>query len=57
MMDSMPHARKRWRQWLVDRSEGASGGQGEIRGLDWDDNEDAWIDEIARNIEGLLAKE
>jgi three-Cys-motif partner protein len=57
MMDAMSFARKRWREWLVDRREEAMGGQGEIRGLDWDDDEGAWIDEIARNIEGLLVTE
>jgi hypothetical protein len=57
MMDAMSHARKHWRQWLVDRGEEANAGQGEIRGLDWDDNEKAWVEEIARNIEGLLAQD
>ena len=30
------------------------GGQGQLRGLDFDDNEDAWVLEIADNIERLL---
>lgn len=55
MMDAMSHARKAWRQWLVERREVAEGGQVELRGLDWDDNEEAWIDEIARNIRASLA--
>lgn len=54
MMDAMSHARKHWRQWLVERREEAKGGQGEFRGLDWDDNEDAWIAEIASNIERIV---
>ena len=57
MMDEMSHARKHWRQWLVDRRAEANACQGEIRGLDWDDNEKAWVDEIASNIEGLLAQD
>jgi three-Cys-motif partner protein len=53
MMDAMSFARKRWRQWLVDRRE-AQAGQGELRGLDWDDNEDAWVEELAWNISWIL---
>ena len=30
------------------------GGQTELRGLDFDDNEEAWVSEIAQNIEQLL---
>ena len=55
MMDAMSQARKHWRGWLADRREEANVGQAEIRGLDWDDNEDAWVEEIASNIEGILA--
>lgn len=55
MMDAMSHARKAWRQWLVERREAAKGGQGELRGLDWDDNEDAWVEEIAQNIRSIFA--
>jgi three-Cys-motif partner protein len=55
MMDAMSQARKQWRGWLADRREEANVGQAEIRGLDWDDNEDAWVEEIASNIEGILA--
>lgn len=54
MMDAMSMARKDWRQWLTEKREEATGGQVEFRGLDWDDNEAAWIDEIAANVEGLL---
>ena len=55
MMDAMSQARKHWRTWLVERREGAAPGQAELRGLDWDDNEDAWIEEIAANVESILA--
>ena len=54
MARSMSMARKEWRQWLVDRKEQAAGGQVEFRGLDFDDDESAWVDEIAENIEGIL---
>lgn len=54
MSEAMSFARQAWRQWLVDRRELAAGGQTELRGLDFDDNEDAWISEIAKNIENLL---
>lgn len=57
MARSMSMARKEWRQWLVDAREEATGGQAEFRGLDFDDDESAWIDEIADNIEGILAGE
>jgi three-Cys-motif partner protein len=57
MMDAMSHARKAWRNWLVERREESKAGQAELRGLDWDDNEDAWIEEIAANVEGILATE
>lgn len=56
MMNAMSMARKEWRQWLVDRREEATGGQGELRGLDWDDDERAWVDELTRNVESLLRK-
>ena len=55
MMDAMSQARKHWRNWLVEQREEATAGQAELRGLDWDDNEDAWVEEIAANIEGILA--
>lgn len=51
---AMSYARKDWRQWLVDRREQAAGGQVELRGLDFDDNEDAWVGEIAANVEEIL---
>lgn len=57
MIQSMSMARKDWRQWLVEAKERANGGQVEMRGLDFDDNEDAWVDEIAANIETLLDKQ
>jgi len=55
MMDAMSQARKHWRDWLVARREEATAGQAEFRGLDWDDNEDAWVEEMASNIERILA--
>jgi three-Cys-motif partner protein len=55
MMDAMSQARKHWRNWLVEQREVATAGQAELRGLDWDDDEDAWVEEIATNIEGILA--
>lgn len=55
MARSMSMARKEWRQWLVDAKEKDTGGQVEFRGLDFDDNETAWAEEIAANIEGILA--
>lgn len=54
MVEAMSFARKEWRQWLADRREEGAGGQAEFRGLDFDDNESAWIDEIANNIEAIL---
>lgn len=54
MSEAMSFARQEWRQWLVDRREHAMGGQTELRGLDFDDNEEAWVSEIAQNIEQLL---
>ena len=56
MMEAMSTARQRWRQWLVDRREQANSGQAELRGLDWDDNEDAWIEEIAKNLRVILGE-
>ena len=54
-MGAMSMARKAWRQRLVDQAVEAHGGQGELRGLDWDDNEFAWVEEIAANVRSLLA--
>jgi three-Cys-motif partner protein len=54
MARSMSMARKEWRQWLADRREQETGGQVEFRGLDFDDDEAAWVDEIATNIETVL---
>ncbi|RSM77068.1 hypothetical protein DL991_21195 [Amycolatopsis sp. WAC 01375] len=57
MARSMSMARQEWRGWLSARREAASGGQEELRGLSFDDNEDAWVAEIAKNIEGILMGE
>jgi three-Cys-motif partner protein len=54
MATAMSYARKEWRQWLVDRHEEATGGQTELRGLDFDDDESAWVREIEANVEGIL---
>lgn len=54
MSEAMSFARQHWRKWLVDKRELAMGGQTELRGLDFDDNEEAWVSEIAQNIERLL---
>ncbi|PZS35053.1 MAG: hypothetical protein DLM58_04540 [Pseudonocardiales bacterium] len=54
MARSMSTARKEWRQWLVDAKEALAGGQVEIRGLEFDDDEASWIREIATNCEALL---
>jgi len=54
MAEAMSLARKEWRQWLVDRKE-SEAGQTELRGLDWADNETAWIEEIAENIRTILS--
>jgi three-Cys-motif partner protein len=54
MARSMSMARKKWRNWLVERREQAAGGQAEMRGLEFEDNEEAWVDEIGRNIASLL---
>jgi hypothetical protein len=57
MARSMSMARKEWRKWLMDRREKATGGQAEFRGLSFDDDEDAWIGEIASNIVESLRTE
>ncbi|WP_284745080.1 three-Cys-motif partner protein TcmP [Amycolatopsis sp. RTGN1] len=57
MARSMSMARQEWRQWLASRREEATGGQEELRGLSFDDNKEAWIDEIATNIESILSSQ
>jgi three-Cys-motif partner protein len=54
MARSMSMARKEWRQWVVDAREKAMGGQFELRGLDFEDDESAWVLEIAHNMEAIL---
>lgn len=54
MARSMSMARQEWRQRLVDAKEDSTGGQVEFRGLDFEDNEASWIDEIATNVEAIL---
>lgn len=55
MARSMSMARKEWRQWQVDQREKSTEGQSELRGLDFDDDESAWVEEIAANIESILS--
>jgi three-Cys-motif partner protein len=57
MARSMSMARKEWREWLVDAKAQTSGGRVELQGLDFDDNESAWVDEIAANMEVILGRE
>ncbi|GAW49670.1 MULTISPECIES: three-Cys-motif partner protein TcmP [unclassified Nocardioides] len=54
MARSMSMARKEWREWLVAAKEEATGGQVEFRGLDFDDDESAWVAELADNMEAIL---
>lgn len=54
MANAMSYARRDWRNWLTQRKEELAGGQAELRGLDFDDNDSAWIDEIATNAELIL---
>lgn len=55
MIEAMSMARKEWREWLVAAKEQATGGQSEIRGLEFADDESAWVNEIAGNIEQILS--
>jgi hypothetical protein len=57
MARSMSMARKEWRQWLVDAKAESTGGQVELQGLEFDDNESGWVDEIAANMEAILGRE
>jgi three-Cys-motif partner protein len=54
MNNAMSLARKEWRQWLVEQKEDSAGGQAELRGLEFADNELSWSDEIEANVESLL---
>lgn len=54
MSRSMSMARKEWRAWLASKREREGGGQVEFRALEFDDDENAWIEEIAQNIEVIL---
>jgi hypothetical protein len=53
----MSMGRKEWRQWLVEANAEMTGGQVELQGLEFDDNESAWVDEIAANMEVILGSE
>lgn len=53
MANAMSYARKAWREWLVNQRESALG-QTELRGLDFDDDEAAWVTEIAANLRRIL---
>lgn len=54
MARSMSMARKEWRQWLVDKKEETAGGQVELRTLEFEDDEAAWVSQIAANVERIL---
>jgi three-Cys-motif partner protein len=54
MADSMSKARKAWREWLAEAELTKSGGQLEFT-LRFEDDEEGWIHEIAKNIKGVLA--
>lgn len=54
MAEAMSYARRDWRAWLRAKSEDESGGQLEFTGLQFDDDEQAWADEIAKNVDGVL---
>lgn len=52
MMTAMAKARGAWRSWLQEHQD-----QQTIAGLEFDDDEDAWIDEIATNIDRVLTEQ
>lgn len=54
MARSMSMARKEWREWLVAAKEKTTGGQVEFRALDFEDDEAAWVAELANNVELIL---
>lgn len=55
MTEAMSYARRDWRAWLKKKAEEESGGQMELGGLEFADDEAAWVAEIAKNAEALLA--
>lgn len=51
MNDAMSLARADWRKWIVENSVG----QGLLFSVSFDDDEDAWVEEVAENIEQILS--
>jgi hypothetical protein len=49
-----PSHAKTWRDYLIKQEEDKNRGQLVMRALDFDDNPDAWIQEIASNVRALL---
>lgn len=54
MANAMSFARQDWRDFLVKQEEDKNQGQLVMRSLDFDDDPDAWIKEIAANVRALL---
>lgn len=54
MANAMSFARQDWRDYLIKQEEDKNRGQLVMRALDFDDNPDAWIQEIASNVRALL---
>lgn len=56
MATAMSYARRDWRAHLRSQLETERGGQMELGPLNFEDNEDEWVREIAANIEALLTE-
>jgi three-Cys-motif partner protein len=56
MAEAMSYAHRDWRIWLKGQREASSGGQVELDfgGVEVDEDEVAWVAEIARNVEQIL---
>lgn len=54
MANAMSFARKDWRDFLVKQEEAKNQGQLIMRALDFDDDPDAWVGEIATNVRVFL---
>ncbi len=54
MAEAMSFARRDWRKWVLESMEAQSGGQVALRGLEFEDNETAWVVEIAANLREIL---
>lgn len=57
MAAAMSYARRDWRQHFLDSMEEASGGQVAMQGLQFEDNEADWVNEIATNLRNALAEQ